>query len=183
MVQLFTQTETRPDELPETIGSFFLFIGILLFFVVSAAYGGLVILARTQQNTTQALKDEIAQKEADIRPELITQIIILEKRLSAMRDLLAAHTAASNVFRMVEADTHPKVRFNNFNFTAAGRKIDMSGLAASYTTVAQQVGIFEREPQIERVEFGGLNTAKDGVVSFRVSLIVRPSVLKFQPTP
>ncbi|TSC75254.1 MAG: hypothetical protein G01um101433_937 [Parcubacteria group bacterium Gr01-1014_33] len=183
MVQLFSQTKTHSNEIPETIGSFFLFIGILLFFLTVAAYGGLAILTKSQENTAQTLKDEIAQKQAEIRPEFITQITTLEKRLKNMRELLNGHTAVSNIFQMLEADTHPRVQFNNFSFSAAGRRVDMDGLAASYTVIAQQVSIFEQEPQIERVEFGGLSATKDNFINFKISLIIRPSLLKFQLIP
>mgnify|MGYP001602555926 FL=1 len=53
----------------------------------------------------------------------------------------------------------------------------MTGEAASYRALAAQIGIFERDPQIEKTEFGGLSATSGGLVGFKLSLTVKPALL------
>ena len=56
----------------------------------------------------------------------------------------------------------------------------MSGEATSYSTIARQIGVFERDQNIERVEFGGLSLGANNVAGFKVSLIFKRSFLGFK---
>ena len=183
MPEILTNEHSSLDDIRQTSGSIVLFAALLAFFLVMAGFGGIKVLTRAQTNTREELKSEIAQKEADIRPDLLGQISILEKRLTNMRTLLDIHVFNSNVFRMIEADTHPQVRFSNFSFISQPRKLDMSGEAASHTVIAQQIAILEREPHIERVEFGSLGVGRENLITFKLSLILKPSILDIQPNP
>ena len=154
-----------------------MYAGIGFLVAVSAALGGLIFLNRARQ----AMREEfIAQneiKKESLRPELLTQITLLDQRLKSVRGLVGDHNFASNVFRVIEANTHPQIRFTNFAFAADGLKADMSGEAASYRVLAQQIAILERAAEVERVEFGGLSTTGEGLVGFKLSLLFKPALL------
>ena len=181
MPEILTKESSSLDEIRQTSGSIVLFASLLIFFLVMASYAGFKVLTVAQTRTREELKNEITQKEVNLRPELLAEIFILEKRLANMRTLLQMHFFDSNVFRLLERDTHPQVRFSNFNFITQSRKLDMSGEAANYTVIAQQIAIFEREPHIERVEFGGLGFGKENIITFKLSLIFKPSILDLRP--
>ena len=157
--------------------SLFFFVSATALALVVAGIGGLFVLNRSQE----AQRDEfIAQnkiKEENVRPELLQQVVLLDKRLNGVRTLIGEHIFASNVFSVIEKNTHPQVRFLNFTFSADGLKLDMSGEAASYGTLSRQIALFEREPQIERTEFGGLSATSEGLVGFKLTLLFKPSLL------
>lgn len=162
-------------------GSLFFFLALLFFLAASAGYGGLFLLTRAQASTRDELILQIQEKEKNLRPEIIEQIFILEERLKNITTLLNRHTFSSQAFHVIEADTHPQVRFTSFGFTPADYKADMSGETVSYAALARQVNILERDPQIERVEFGGLTLTGNNFLGFRSTIIFRPTVLQTRP--
>lgn len=162
-------------------GSLFLYVGIGAFAAVLITLGGLLFLNRAREAMREEFIAENEAKKESLRPELLNQIILLDKRLKGARDLLTGHNFASNVFRVIEANTHPQVRFANLVLSADALKTDMSGEAASYSAISRQVAILEREAQIEKVEFGGLSTTGEGLVGFKLSLIFKPTLLRLRP--
>jgi len=156
-------------------------ISIGLFVMVLAATGALVLLNQSRESVKAQFIAQNKIKEESLRPELLDQIISLEQRLKNARALLAGHPFVSNVFRVLEQDTHPQVRFSNFSFAKDGLKADLSGEAASYRVLARQIGIFEQDPQIQKVDFGGLSATSEGLVGFKLTLVFRPSLLEIRP--
>jgi hypothetical protein len=169
---------SKPKIQVERTGSLFFFLTFLLFLVSVASYGGIWFLNGAQKRTQESLFEQVKTKEAELRPELVNQIFLLEKRLSNMRLLLDEHIFVSNVLRRLEDNTHPQVRFLGFNFISNLRRVDTTGAAANYNTVAKQVGILKRDPQIESLEFGGLSMDPNGLVNFRMSITFKPTLLK-----
>ncbi len=156
-------------------------IGIGLFAAVLMTTIGLAVLNQSRAGAKAQFIEQNKIKEESLRPELLDQIASLETRLKNARALLANHPFASNVLRVLEQDTHPQVRFSNFSFGKDGLKADLSGEAASYRVLARQIGIFEQDPQIQKVDFGGLSTTGGGLVGFKLTLVFRPSLLQLRP--
>lgn len=98
-----------------------------------------------------------------------------------MRTLLARHVFPSNVFKLLEADTHPQVRFANFNFVADSRKLEMTGETTSYALLARQISLLERDPQVEEVQFGGLAFGPSNLLGFKLTIIFKQSLLQLRP--
>ncbi|MFY9462926.1 MAG: hypothetical protein WAP52_01935 [Candidatus Sungiibacteriota bacterium] len=156
-------------------------IGIGLFAAVLTATIGLGVLNQSREQQKAQFIEQNKIKEESLRPELLNQIVSLETRLKNARALLTNHPFVSNVFRVLEQDTHPQVRFSNFSFGKDGLKVDLSGEAASYRVLARQIGIFEKNPQIQKVDFGGLSTTSEGLVGFKLTLVFSPSLLQLRP--
>lgn len=177
MENLSLQPSSFASRLPRVGALSLSAVGIALFAVVLGATGGLIILNRNREAQKTQFIAQNRIKEESLRPELLNQIASLQDRLKAARILLGNHTFASNVFRVLEADTHPQVRFSNFTFARDSLKADMTGEAANYRVLARQIGIFEQDPQIQKVEFGGLSSTSAGLIGFRLSLTFRATLL------
>lgn len=162
-------------------GSALFFVSLGLFLLILAAYGGLWLLNRAQHQTILTLREQIQSKEEDARPELINQILALDQRLSNIRAILGKHVFLSNIFRLIEKGVHQEVRFSNFNLSANSRKIDLTGEAASYAALARQIALFEQDPQIERVEFGGLTLSGENLLGFKLTLTFKQALLQIRP--
>lgn len=157
--------------------SLFFFISIGALVTAAVAAGGLTVLNGAQESRREEFIAQNKIKEENVRPELLQQVALLDKRLKSVGALIGSHTFASNIFSVIEKNTHPQVRFQNFTFAADSLKLDMSGEAASYRALANQIGLFEREAQIERTEFGGLSTTGEGLVGFKLTLTFKPALL------
>ena len=176
------QQPTALDKLRiESSRSIFFYVSFLLFLVTAASYGGIYFLNKSQLMAQDDLEKEIKLKEEELRPELLNQIFLLETRLKNMRRLLSGHVRISNVLKFLENNTHPQVGFASFNFSADSRKVDLNGEAASYAVLAEQVGILERNREVEKVEFGGLSLGADNRPGFRLTVVVKPTLLQTRP--
>jgi hypothetical protein len=152
-----------------------------LFVAVLIATVGIAVLSQGRERQKAQFIEQNKIKEESLRPELLEQIATLEQRLENTRALLSAHPFVSNVFRVLEADTHPQVRFSNFAFSRDALKVDLSGEASSYRVLARQIGIFEQDPQVQKVDFGGLASTGEGLVGFKLTLTFSPSLLQVRP--
>lgn len=155
-------------------------VGIISFFGSLAAAGGVFAYTKYLQRNNESLKEEIGKLEVDLRPDILEQLLTLDKKLGSLRTLLAGHTIPSNVFVLLEQNTLSRVRFTSFTYAAESRKLELSGESATYFLLAQQVRTFESLSQIERVDFGGLSIGERGLVVFKMSIILKPALLRFQ---
>ena len=138
---LIKQDSERPRFSFERGGSWFFAGSLLIFILALVSVGGLIVLNKSKMSERGQLDAQNQAKLESVRPELLDTVSVLDKRLKNLRILLGAHVFTSNIFKVIEQDTHPQVKFSNFNFTADSRKVDMSGEAASYSVLARQIGI------------------------------------------
>lgn len=182
MTELLIKKEAAPYKSESSLGVILLFYtGLLVLFVTAAGYGGILLLNANQEKTKTRLIEEIKLKEEGLRSELLNEIFLLDERLRKIATLLNRHVFTSNLFQLLETDVHPQVRFLSFNLLASSRKMDLSGEAANYTALSRQIGILERNPQIEKVEFGGLSFAPNSALNFRMNITFKPGILLIRP--
>lgn len=165
----------------ETQGSLFVYITLTLFFLATALFGGLYLINQNLEKTQETLLQQIQGKQEELRPGILNQITTIESSLNTLRRIVTDHRFPTNIFLLLEKDTHPQVRFSSFTYLADSRKVDLGGEAANYAALAEQIGIFEQEPQIEQVEFGGLSTTQENFVGFKITLTPKQSLLALQP--
>lgn len=158
-------------------GSFLFYLALALFLIVAAGAGGLALLNRAQGEALRAILEEAEDKDVSLQSNIVNQIFLIDQRLRNLRLLLSEHIISSNVFLLVERDTLPQIRFLSFNFDSSARKLDMAGEATSYSMLSRQIGIFERDPNIERVEFGGLSLSGNNLAGFKLAIIFKKPFL------
>lgn len=157
-------------------GSILLYVSMAIFFLVVGSFGSLLFINNAQRSRTASLIVSIQAKEKDLRKD-VDDIFLLEQKLNNLRLLLANHSYTGKVFTLLERNVHPRVRFSSFSLEVPKRSMTMSAEAPNYTTLARQIALFQRDPQVERVEFGGLSSSAAGV-NFKLTVIFTPEVLK-----
>lgn len=162
-------------------GSILFYLSLLIFFAALAGYGGLALLNNAQEKAREELIAQVRTKEEELRPELLNQIFLLDARIKNMRALLSQHLFPSNVLSFLETHTHPQVQFLNLNFSGDARKLDMTGEAASYAVLAEQIAALEGDPNVSGVEFGGLSLGAKNLVNFKIAIIFKPNLLSTRP--
>lgn len=175
-----TATKNIPfDHLPIIRGGFiFFYLSLTALALAIAGAGGLFLLDRAQTQTQRELIADVEAKEESVRPEMVDEIIDLDRRISHLKSLLAHHPSPVAVLRLIEANTHPQVRFLNFNFDAEERTVQLKGETTNYAVLAQQIAILEGNTLLERVIFGGLSLTTEGTISFQLTLITKPELFR-----
>lgn len=182
MTELLIKKEAVPSKPEATFTEILLFyVSLLVLFVTAASYGGVLLLNTNQQKTKTRLVEEIKLKEESLRSELLNEIFLLDERLRKISILLNRHIFTSNLFKLLETDVHPQVRFMNFNLPTNTKKMELSGETASYTALSKQIAILERNPQIEKVEFGGLSFTPNSALNFRMNITFKSGILLIRP--
>lgn len=177
MANLLTKQESTTGTAIEQGGSLVFYLVLVAFLIITAAFGGLFLLNRAQKEAQQTLVEEVKEKEKNLKGGILDQIFTLEQRLKNLRTLLSRHVFPSNVFGFLEKNTLPEVRFLNMVFDAQAQKLDMSGEASSFSAISKQVNVFERDPQVERVEFGGLSSSGANLAGFKLTIMFKKSFL------
>lgn len=161
-------------------GGWLFSLSLVLVVVSVVAAGGVFFYRRSLESTLRAWIEQVSSQEAELRPELLAQVSELSSALAVARELLQNHVFSSNVLVFLQNIAHPTVQFHSLSFSRDARKIEVSGLAASYRSVAEQVSFMESHPQVEKVDFGGLSLGEKGLVNFKLAIIFRPSLIQLR---
>ena len=153
--------------------------GLLIFLATLVASGGLFIYVRSLEASKLEWEDQVRAKESELRPDLLDQLTDFARLISASQDLLKNHVFASNTLLFLEKATHQKVSFTTYGFNHEHLRVDMQGSAGSYRVVAEQVTALEANFEVEKVEFGGMAMNEKGVVTFKLSIIFKPTILQY----
>lgn len=161
----------------ERKGVFALFAGLFFLVISLAGYAGLYYLNKSQEDTQAALVQQIQQKEDDLRPKILDQVFMLQKKLQIVSAVVAMHRFAQNTFTLLERDTHPRVRFDSYSFQPTEHSIVLKGEADDYAVLAKQIAFMEGDLQIDSVDFGGLKLNEKDQVSFNLTVHIMPSAI------
>jgi len=168
--------QKNPSENTVGANSLFFIGGILVFFLVALAGVLFFFLIRSEKGKQESFRSEIKQKVDELRAsEVIEQAVDLEARLASMRQILDGHVFSTNAIRLMENVVHPRVRFGGFLFSAEKRTVSTSATAKGFPAVTQQIEILKRDPNIERVDFGGLSVNEKGDVGFSFTITFAPA--------
>lgn len=162
------------------IADFLFIVGLVAAIGSVALAGGAYIYTRVAEGNAAVLKEEVEKQETDLRPQLLDQILGLDKKLSSIRQVLTGHLIPSNTFKLLEEHTLPQVRFSIFSYAAEQRRLELTGQAASYSVLAEQVRRLEALDEVEQVDFGGLSLGEKGLSNFKMNIIFSPSLLKYR---
>ena len=103
----------------------------------------------------------------------------LDHKFKIASDILDSHLDLLPVFQLLEELTLPSIYYNSFSFNA-DKGITMEGKAISYEDIAVQTQIFSADKgRIQSFIFSDLDTDKDGVVIFKLTMILEPAVISY----
>lgn len=150
---------------------------LILFVLLLVIYFGLDYYTKTKVNYNNDLDKQIETLRASFSIEKESEIINFESRLNNLSKLLANHTYLSKLFAELEAKTHQKVYFNNFEYDQKNNVLKLDGVAQNYTILAEALTAFSQDENILSVDFKNLKTGASGV-TFSLELKINPQLIK-----
>ena len=156
-------------------------VSLGLFILSLVSYAVLIFIDRSQVKTEENLLQEVRVRQDELRPELVNQIFTLESKLASIQTLINKHPFSSNILKFLEENTLPNIRFLTFDFKSDTGRLEMSGDAASYAALTEQIILFERNSRVEKVEFGGLTLGAGNLVNFRLTMVFKPVLVRTPP--
>lgn len=159
------------------------FIGTFIFIVTLVASAGVFAYKNYITNSLENKRQELAQAKSSLDITLVKDLIALDARFNALRQLLNSHVAPSRFFSALESVTLRNIRFNTLKYTTDtnGTKIDMTGQARSYASLAAQSDKFaEIKEKVSTALFSGLDVDDKGNVKFNLSAMVVPQSISYK---
>lgn len=171
-------TETRRVSSQPILGRFIVVPGTVL--LLSFILAGAIFLYRTfLENRVEELDITLKRVEGQFEAPLITELTYVSKDIETAKELLRSHASFSRVFDFLEDFTHRQVYFTSFSLAASA--LDLDGVAASYTVLAEQMRLFEESKIVSGMTISNLSLTDKGGVGFNIKLFFDPSVFQYQP--
>ncbi|MBI2674216.1 MAG: hypothetical protein HYX22_00560 [Candidatus Yanofskybacteria bacterium] len=147
-----------------------LFIGAIVLAMAAVLMGGLYFYRNSLENKLESLDKEIAALEQGRNRQAEQNILVFNKQISMLSDLLDKHTYWTTAFSKIEGLTQSQVQFGTMVATVADNKIVFEATAANYTTIARQLAAFLSDEAITDVSLNKANTLTDGRLGFSVQI-------------
>jgi hypothetical protein len=147
---------------------------LLLGLLVSYFYlaGALKETSREIQEKEKLLLATSSQKK------LAERLALTQNRINNFADLASKHQKVSNILDFIESSSLPEVNFTDFAFNSKQQIAILSGQAASFVALEQQLQTFKEEPLIKNINLSDLAIDKEKGVIFTISFVVEPALLK-----
>ena len=169
--------ETQPGG-----GGLLMLLAVFIFIVSVVAAGGAFAYSKFLDKALSDKDASLKKAEGAFDTASIVDLSRLDIRLGEARELLESHVAPSGVFTFLSATTLERVQFTSLALdidTEGSGRIQLSGIADSFSSLALQSDQFGAAKVLRDVVFSGITTDAAGRVVFSVSASVDPSVLSY----
>lgn len=145
-------------------------IAVLALYVGFWVYGG--VLA----DSVDGLRAERERLGGGFNQEAEKSARLFAARLSQVGGLLDSHIHSSDVLKLIEEVTYPRVQFTQFTFQSKDGLVSMSGLTDGYINFGQQIIALEANASIHNLHVSNISLNKKGQVAFSITFKVDKSV-------
>lgn len=151
--------------------------GGLIFFSATVLLLSLFVYAGLEYGYKPKLTQDIA--DLDIQIKNFSQKVTVEdqekitsfySQLSNAKKLLENHIVVSPVFNWIQNVTNNNVYYTKFALTVDNRQLALGGAARSMADVTNQVALFQRQPNVEKVGLGSVGVDQTGSWKFDMTL-------------
>ncbi|MBI4158614.1 MAG: hypothetical protein HY505_03305 [Candidatus Yanofskybacteria bacterium] len=146
-------------------------IGGIIFTIVAVLAGGMYFYQNNLDNKLTSLDTEIISLEQQRNKQAEQNILIFNKQISMLSDLLNKHAYWTTAFSKIEGLTQSQVQFDSMTATLANNKIDLKAIAANYTTIARQIAAFLSDESVTDINLNRVNTLTNGRLEFTMQII------------
>ena len=165
--------------------SFLTVLSIFIFATMLVATGGLYFYKQVLAQNLTKMQSELTLAQNSFEPAKITQLQVLDKRLTAATQILQSHIAVSPIFEALSQITLKSIQYTKFAYTfdptMPGATVDvkMSGVAVGYRSIALQADLFTQNKYLIDPVFSNLSLDDKGDVLFDLEFSVDPSFINY----
>ncbi len=162
----------------------FSFFAYMVLIIVFALAIGVFFYGRILASTQAAKETELAKAEAAIDQATVDDFVRLRDRLTSSQSLLGKHVALSNVFSALQTILPATVRLSSLHIAideAGSIKIEGSGYAKSFNSLAFASEVFSTDSRIKDVIFSKIGVTKDSTIAFNLVASIDPKLVVYSP--
>lgn len=161
-----------------------LIISIIILITMGLVSGGAFFYKGVLTANITKMKNDLNLVKNRFEPSKITQLKLLDKRLTYSSNVLSKHITISPIFKALEAITMKTVRYNSFSYAAGGEGskiiVTMKGQAIGYRSIALQADLFTKNKNLIDPIFSGLSLDEKGNVLFDLTFSVDPTFVDYK---
>lgn len=146
-------------------------IGGVVLAIAAILAGGIYFYQTTLEDNLTSLDAEIVALEQQRNRQAEQNILVFNKQLSMLSDLLDKHVYWTAGFAKIEGLTQAQVQFDTLTADVADNEIGFEATAANYTTIARQIAAFLSNESITDVTLSRINVLTDGRLTFAMQII------------
>ncbi|MEK7120932.1 MAG: hypothetical protein AAB840_02470 [Patescibacteria group bacterium] len=152
---------------PKRVDLFFV-LALVVFLLSLLLSGGVVVYGQYVKTSIDKKAQSLEEAKIAFDPVLIAEFSRLSKKMNVARELLSSHVSASAIFRALSDSTLKSVKFDDFVYLFSPDKITitMKGQARSFSSIALQSDLFDKNKIFKNLVFSNLNLDKSGNVNF-----------------
>jgi hypothetical protein len=158
-----------------------LLISIVAFVAAVVLSAGVFLYGEFLNKKSENKSAQLEKARGAFDPELIQELLALDKRISAAGVVLDNHLAPSQLLVLLGDVTLKSVGYKKLEYSTDGDgKINLmlEGKAKSVNAVALQASLFSEHNAIKNPIFSNLNLVKDGV-TFDVEAEINPAAINY----
>lgn len=160
-------------------------ISLFILFTVLLASGALYFYKGITVKNVKKMESDLAIAKNRFEPSKITELQILDKRLTVASEILSKHVAVSPIFQALQAMTMKTVRFTKFSYSLGTEKnakvnVKMSGVTTGYSSLALQSDLFGKNKNFIDPIFSNLSLDPLGNVLFDLEFSVDPTFVDYK---
>jgi Tfp pilus assembly protein PilN len=147
---------------------------ICLFVYIGLVYGYTPYL-KTQ---LKELDGQIQKFGQEISAADQTELIAFYSQMANIKKLLNNHIAASRLFEWLEKQTQTNVFFSKLGLNIQNNQLSLAGVAKSAEDIAEQLQVFQSQPEVELVSVNNISVGASGLWQFDLSVKLSRDFLK-----
>ena len=168
----------RPESLPVGWPWRLLLFMAIVFGITVAVYLGMTLGYKPYLNSQiSTLDQKISQLSESIDEEQQKNLISFYSQLININNLIQSHSKSSNFFDFLEKNTSLSVYYNAIDLSLEEKKVKLEGVAPNYAGLAEQIELFHRAPEVEKISLDSSSVGDSGV-NFAVNLILKGEIFK-----
>ncbi len=165
-------------------GGVFYFLSTVIFTLAFLASVGVLGYEYYLRGQIAQMDESLTAAQADLRPDVIAEIVREDARLLAAEMIVNNHTRLSALFSIIEGITLQNVAYSSFSFenAAAGSgdiEIEILGTTQTYSALALQAELFALNSNFVNPQFSDLNLNDRGNVTFSLTTGLRPNAISY----
>lgn len=140
------------------------------FLILAMIYAGLFFYGKSLQSKIDSAKQNYANKKAQFNAMDSIDLVDFKNRMDYAEGLLATKGLAVESLEDLSNRIIPNVFVESYNLDAGANTLEISCVADSFRTVAQQVLSLKGSAYFSNVSLGDNRLSEDGKAKFTISL-------------
>ena len=159
-------------------GVIIFFSGIMFAFSL-LAFGGTLLYKNFSKKQVDNLETSLNRDKSAFDVSFVSEIDRISSKINLGKKLFSEHSYLTGLFVFLEKNTLKNVMLTSFDYNGAEYKINLSGKAKSYSSLASQAEAFKQDANVKSVNISKLSLTTGGVIDFSAEIEFVPSFFSY----